>query len=85
MGLLLDLGYLIVALLTLPWFIYRITVRGDWRSISLRLGVGLPPPATGSIWLHGSSAGEFSLLQSLVRRLEADTSWDGPGTVPRYS
>jgi len=72
MGLLLDLGYLIVVLLTLPWFVYRISVRGDWRSIPLRLGFGMPPPATGSIWLHGSSAGEVSLLQALVGRLEAD-------------
>ena len=72
MGLLLDLGYIVVALLTLPWFLYRITVRGDWRSIPQRLGVGLPPPATGSIWLHGSSAGEIALLQPLVQRLEVD-------------
>jgi len=84
MGLLLDLGYLIAALLTLPWFIYRITVRGDWRSISLRLGVGLPPPATGSIWLHGASAGEISLLQSLVRRLEADFP-EAPLVITAYS
>ena len=76
MGLLLDLGYVVAALLTLPWFLYRITVRGDWRSIPQRLGTGLPPPATGSIWLHGSSAGEVSLLQPLVQRLEVDF----PGT-----
>ena len=76
MGLLLDLGYVVAALLTLPSFLYRITVRGDWRSIPQRLGTGLPPPATGSIWLHGSSAGEVSLLQPLVQRLEVDF----PGT-----
>ena len=84
MGVLLDLGYLVAAVLTLPWFIYRVTVRGDWRSMLLRFGVGLPPPASGSIWLHGSSAGEISLLQGLVRRLEADFP-ETPLIITAYS
>ena len=71
MGLILDFGYLLGVLAALPWFVYRITVRGDWRSVPLRLGFGLPPPARSSIWLHGSSAGEISLLQPLVRLLTA--------------
>ena len=72
MGLILDFGYLLGVLAALPWFLYRITVRGDWRSVPLRLGFGLPPPARGSIWLHGSSAGEISLLQPFLRRLAAE-------------
>ena len=72
MGLILDFGYLLGVLAGMPWFLYRITVRGDWRSIPRRLGFGQPPPARGSIWLHGSSAGEISLLRPLIRRLEAD-------------
>ena len=69
MGLILDFGYLLGVLAALPWFLYRITSRGDWRSIPRRLGFGLPPPARGSIWLHGSSAGEILLLRPLIRRL----------------
>ena len=72
MGLILDFGYLLGVLAAMPWFLYRITVRGDWRSIPRRLGFGQPPPARGSIWLHGSSAGEISLLRPLVRRLSAE-------------
>ena len=72
MGLILDFGYLLGVLAGMPWFLYRITVRGDWRSIPRRLGFGQPPPARGSIWLHGSSAGEISLLRPLIRRLAAD-------------
>ena len=72
MGLILDFGYLLGVLAAMPWFLYRITVRGDWRSIPRRLGFGQPPPARGSIWLHGSSAGEISLLRPLIRRLSAD-------------
>ena len=72
MGLILDFGYLLGVLAALPWFVYRITVRGDWRSVSRRLGFGQPPPARGSVWLHGSSAGEISLMRSLLRRLAAD-------------
>ncbi len=84
MGLLLDLGYLSAALLGLPWFIYRVTVRGDWRSIPMRLGIGLPPPAAGCIWLHGSSAGEISLLRPLIRRFEKDFP-EAPIVISAYS
>ena len=72
MGLILDFGYLLGVLAAMPWFLYRVTVRGDWRSIPRRLGFGQPPPARGSVWLHGSSAGEISLLRPLIRRLSAD-------------
>ena len=84
MGLILDFGYLIGVLAALPWFFYRISVRGDWRSIPLRLGFGLPPPVRGSIWLHGSSAGEISLLRPLIRRLMADFP-AAPIVVSAYS
>ena len=72
MGLILDFGYLLGVLAGMPWFLYRITVRGDWRSIPRRLGFAQPPPARGSIWLHGSSAGEISLLRPLIRRLNSE-------------
>ena len=72
MGLILDFGYLLGVLAALPWIVYRISVRGDWRSLPQRLGFRLPPPVRGSIWLHGSSAGEISLLRPLVGRLRED-------------
>ena len=84
MGALLNFGYLLAGVLTLPWLVYRITVRGDWRSLPLRLGIGLPPPAAGSIWLHGASAGEITLLGSLVRRLQADLP-EAPLVITAYS
>ena len=84
MGLILDFGYLLGVLAGMPWFLYRITVRGDWRSIPRRLGFGQPPPARGSIWLHGSSAGEISLLRPLIRRLTADYP-AAPVVISAYS
>ena len=84
MGLLLDFGYLLGVLAAMPWFLYRITSRGDWRSIPRRLGFGLPPPARGSIWLHGSSAGEISLLRPLIRRL-TDEIPGAPIVISAYS
>ena len=84
MGLILDFGYLLGVLAGMPWFLYRITVRGDWRSIPRRLGFGQPPPARGSIWLHGSSAGEISLLRPLIRRL-AEEYPAAPVVISAYS
>ena len=84
MGLILDFGYLLGVLAAMPWFLYRITVRGDWRSIPRRLGFGQPPPARGSIWLHGSSAGEISLLRPLIRRLSAEYP-AAPVVISAYS
>ena len=84
MGLILDFGYLLGVLAGMPWFLYRIAVRGDWRSIPRRLGFAQPPPARGSIWLHGSSAGEISLLRPLIRRLEADRP-AAPIVISAYS
>ena len=84
MGLILDFGYLLGVLAAMPWFLYRITVRGDWRSIPRRLGFGQPPPARGSVWLHGSSAGEISLLGPLIRRIAADYQ-AAPIVISAYS
>ncbi|HEX7081650.1 MAG TPA: 3-deoxy-D-manno-octulosonic acid transferase [Gammaproteobacteria bacterium] len=72
MSLLLDLGYSIALLLASPWILYRLLRTGGWRGFSSRFGFGLGEPASGSIWLHGSSAGEVSLLKPLVAMLEAD-------------
>ena len=84
MGLILDFGYLLGVLAAMPWLLYRVTVRGDWRSIPRRLGFAQPPPARGSIWLHGSSAGEISLLRPLIRRLSAEFP-AAPMVISAYS
>jgi 3-deoxy-D-manno-octulosonic-acid transferase len=76
MSLLLDLGYLLGALAASPWILYRLVKSGSWRGFpqraGARLGARLGAPLEGSIWLHGSSAGEVSLLRPLIERLERD-------------
>ncbi len=76
MGLLLDLVYLIACIVLSPWIVYRLAAARGRLDIPLRLGFALGPPLTNSIWLHGSSAGEVSLLKPLIERLERDL----PGT-----
>jgi len=70
--LLLDLGYALGLLLLSPWILYRLAISGGWREAGKRAGVALGEPLAGSIWLHGSSAGEISLLAPLVERLERE-------------
>jgi 3-deoxy-D-manno-octulosonic-acid transferase len=72
MGLLLNLAYLVVAILASPWLLYRLVFRGDWRGLTKRFGAELGPELANSIWLHGASAGEISLLEPLVKFLERD-------------
>jgi 3-deoxy-D-manno-octulosonic-acid transferase len=75
MGLLLDFAYLVTCIVGAPWLVYRLCTPGR-RDLLLRFGVGLPEAASRSIWLHGSSAGEVSVLRPLVAVLERDH----PGT-----
>lgn len=72
MSLLLDLGYLLGLVLASPWLAYRLFKHGGWTHVPARFGAGLGEPLRGAIWLHGSSAGEVSLLKPLVARLEQD-------------
>ena len=72
MALLLDLAYLIACILLSPWLLYRLVTAGDRREVAMRFGLNLGDGLTGSIWLHGSSAGEVSLLKPLVALLERD-------------
>lgn len=72
MSLLLDFGYLIGIVAGSPWLLYRIVRTGAWRGFRSRFGFGLGEPVQGAIWLHGSSAGEVSLLKPLVALLERD-------------
>ena len=70
MGLLLDLAYLIACVVASPWLLYRLTLAPGRRDFAMRFGVGLPLKRERSIWLHGSSIGEITLLKPLVALLE---------------
>ena len=72
LSLLLDLGYLLAALVSLPWLVYRLASRRDFGGFLSRLGFGLGTEASSPIWLHGASAGEVLMLQPLVCRIERD-------------
>jgi 3-deoxy-D-manno-octulosonic-acid transferase len=72
MGLLLDFAYLFACILLSPWLLFRLAVGPNRRDFAMRFGVGLGEPLDGSIWLHGSSVGEVSLLKPLVALLERD-------------
>lgn len=84
MSVLLDFVYLLAALLASPWIAYRLITRGDWRGLSARFGAGLGPQLSGSIWLHGSSAGEIALLVPLVRLLD-ESKVSHPVVISAYS
>ncbi|HET7607184.1 MAG TPA: glycosyltransferase N-terminal domain-containing protein, partial [Gammaproteobacteria bacterium] len=75
MRFLLDFFYLIVCILLSPWLVYRLCTAGR-RDFALRFGVGLRDSLPSCIWLHGSSAGEVTVLRPLVALLERDH----PGT-----
>ena len=72
MGLLLDLGYFLYALIASPWLIARYRSAGGRLGLRSRLGYALGVRSRDSIWLHGSSAGEIGLLEPLVELLERD-------------
>jgi 3-deoxy-D-manno-octulosonic-acid transferase len=75
MRFLLDFVYLIACILFSPWLVYRLCTAGR-RDFALRFGVGLRDSLPSCIWLHGSSAGEVTVLRPLVAMLERDH----PGT-----
>jgi len=83
-SLLLDIGYLVAALLAIPWFAYRFLARGDTRNLALRFGFGLGAETQDSIWLHGSSAGEIALLVPLVELIERSGA-ECPIVISAYS
>jgi 3-deoxy-D-manno-octulosonic-acid transferase len=77
----LDLGYLVVALLALPWVVWRKVsggrpVAAPWRRFTG--GIGPLPSATGPrIWLHGVSVGEVQLLDGLAEELHRQAAAAG--------
>jgi 3-deoxy-D-manno-octulosonic-acid transferase len=75
MRFLFDLAYLVACIILSPWLVYRLCTAGR-RDFALRFGFGLRDPLPSCIWLHGSSAGEVTVLRPLVATLERDH----PGT-----
>jgi 3-deoxy-D-manno-octulosonic-acid transferase len=76
MSLMLDSAYLLACLVCSPWILYRLLWAPSRHDFAMRFGLGLGSKLERSVWLHGSSAGEVSLLKPLVARLEQDV----PGT-----
>ncbi len=68
---LLDLFYLLVIILLLPWWLLMLAIKPAFRAGILARFI-FPKtiaPLSGSVWLHGSSAGEIDLLRPLVKKL----------------
>jgi 3-deoxy-D-manno-octulosonic-acid transferase len=72
MSLLLDCFYLLAFLVASPWIAYRLTASRGWKLMPQRLGIGLAAEPGETIWLHGSSVGEVSVLKPLVATLERE-------------
>ncbi|HEY9182922.1 MAG TPA: glycosyltransferase N-terminal domain-containing protein, partial [Gammaproteobacteria bacterium] len=71
MGLLLDFVYVVACIVAAPWLLYRLCGPAR-RDLLLRFGIGIGDRLSRSVWLHGSSAGEVSVLKPLVAVLERD-------------
>ncbi len=71
---LLDVLYILTAVLLAPWWLVMLAVRPSFRAgFFQRFGfLGDAAPSRRSVWLHGSSAGEVDLLKPLVHELEAN-------------
>jgi 3-deoxy-D-manno-octulosonic-acid transferase len=72
MRFLLDLAYLLVLLVTSPFFIYKSIAtgkyrRGLWRKLTGRT-VDLRSSSKPVVWFHGVSVGEVHLLRQVVAR-----------------
>ena len=67
----LDILYFLAVGLASPWILYRLVREGGWSLIPGRLGLILPERSPATVWLHGSSVGEVSLLGPLIAELES--------------
>jgi len=71
---LLNVVYLLVGLVALPWVAWRKLsggrpVAAPWQRFVGRVELEPPEPAVSRIWLHGVSVGEVQLLASLAGEL----------------
>jgi 3-deoxy-D-manno-octulosonic-acid transferase len=73
LALLLDLVYLLLVLLLLPYFIYAAVRKGKYREGFGAKFLGRVPVREGDrpcVWLHAVSVGEVNLLATLLAQLE---------------
>jgi 3-deoxy-D-manno-octulosonic-acid transferase len=79
-----DLAWLLIALVTSPWWLYRLVRTGEWRLLAARFGRRLSVARPSGIWLHGSSVGEVTLLRPLITMLEREMP-DLPLTISAFT
>ncbi len=71
---LLNVIYLLVALVALPWVVWRRVsggrpVAAPWQRFTGSVEIPAPEPGVNRIWLHGVSVGEVQLLAALATEL----------------
>jgi 3-deoxy-D-manno-octulosonic-acid transferase len=72
---LLNVVYLLVLLVALPWLVYQALRKGKYREGYAAKLLGLVPRRTSSkkcLWFHAVSVGEVNLLDPLLRRIAAE-------------
>ncbi len=72
MCILLDLGYLLLLILSSPFWLYRMIARGRYRSgWKHRLGfVTVRHSGQPCIWIHAVSVGEVNAMAALIKELQ---------------
>jgi len=69
---LLNLVYLVLILVTLPWLVYQAVRKGKYREGYSEKFLGRVPRRTSRnkcIWLHAVSVGEVNLLAPLINQI----------------
>ena len=79
---LLNALYLLVALVALPWVIWRRVsggrpVAAPWRRFTGSIDLSPPEPGVPRVWLHGVSVGEVQLLATLAAELTRQAEAEG--------
>ena len=79
MHFLLDIAYVLLALLGSPYILFRMATSARWRS-GFRERLGGVPARSGSkpcVWIHAVSVGEAKAIRALVELIEAECpDWD---------
>jgi 3-deoxy-D-manno-octulosonic-acid transferase len=76
----LDLVYLLVLLVLLPWLVYQVLIRPKYRRGLLHKLLGHAPTLPSSsrrAWFHGVSVGEIHLLRQVIAAFrQGHPDWD---------
>ena len=74
---LLNLIYLLLILVSLPWLLVQAVRKGKYREGYAAKFLGLAPRRTDAtktcIWLHAVSVGEVNLLAPLLKMIEQES------------